>query len=58
MDFSKIEQITIKNDVKKYIKQRLLILSKHKFTWCTAMNYINFLSKFLKFISSIEPTTL
>ncbi|NDI33228.1 tyrosine-type recombinase/integrase [Chengkuizengella sediminis] len=54
IDFSNIKNIPIKNEVKSYIKQRLL--SKHNFTWCTAMNYIRFLPNFLNFISSIEPS--
>lgn len=54
MDFSKIKNIPIRKEVKKYIKQRLL--SKHNFVWCTATNYMKLLPNFLNFISSIEPS--
>jgi integrase len=54
IDFTKIEEIYIREQVKKYIKQRLL--SKNNFTWSTACNYMSFLPSFIKFIFSLEPT--
>ncbi|ABO68759.1 tyrosine-type recombinase/integrase [Geobacillus thermodenitrificans] len=54
IDFTKIEQINIREQVKKYIKQRLL--SKNNFTWGTARNYMFCLPPFIKFIFSLEPT--
>lgn len=53
IDFSKIPT-TIREQVKKYFKQRLL--SKNNFTWGTAVNYIAFLSPFFTFIFILEPT--
>ena len=53
IDFSKIPT-TIREQVKKYFKQRLL--SKNKFSWGTAVNYIAFLSPFFTFIFTLEPT--
>lgn len=54
IDFEKIEQIHVREQVKKYMKQRLL--SKNNFTWSTAFMYMIFLSPFIKFIFSLEPT--
>jgi integrase len=53
IDFQKIEQSSIREQVKKYIKQRLL--SKNNFTWSSACNYMVYLSPFIKFIFSLEP---
>ncbi|PLR76241.1 transposase [Bacillus sp. V3-13] len=53
INFSKIQQINMRQQVKLYIKQRLL--SKHNFSWGTARNYLRFLPKFLSFIFSLEP---
>lgn len=53
LDFSKIPT-TIREQVKKYFKQRLL--SKNKFSWSTAKNYILFLTPFFTFIFTLEPT--
>ncbi|MED3907533.1 tyrosine-type recombinase/integrase, partial [Geobacillus thermodenitrificans] len=54
IDFKKIEQRAIREQVKKYIKQRLL--SKNNFSWGTALNYMKYLTPFITFIFSLEPT--
>jgi integrase len=54
IDFTKIEHIHVREQVKKYMKQRLL--SKNNFTWGTALRYMFFLPPFIKFIFSLEPT--
>jgi len=54
IDFEKIEQIHVREQIKKYIKQRLL--SKNNFTWGTARRYLLVLPPFIKFIFSLEPT--
>jgi integrase len=54
IDFTKIEQINVRKQVKKYMKQRLL--SKNNFTWGTACTYMAYLSPFIKFIFSLEST--
>lgn len=51
--FSKFDK-DIREQIKKYIKQRLL--SKNKFSWCTAQNYLTFLPMFFTFVFSLEPT--
>ncbi|MGM2769993.1 tyrosine-type recombinase/integrase [Bacillus sp. PGP15] len=53
LDFSKIDE-KVREQVKKYCKQRLL--SKNKFSWSTALNYVINLSKFFTFIFALEPT--
>ncbi|MDD1505402.1 tyrosine-type recombinase/integrase [Lysinibacillus sp. CNPSo 3705] len=52
IDFSKIPT-TIREQVKKYFKQRLL--SKNKFAWGTALNYVTFLPSFFTFVFTLEP---
>lgn len=52
IDFSKIPT-TIREQVKKYFKQRLL--SKNKFAWGTALNYMTYLPPFFTFIFTLEP---
>jgi integrase len=54
LDFSKIEQKRIREQVKKYIKQRLL--SKNNFSWSSAQLYLYYVPKFLSYIFSLEPT--
>ncbi|MGX1984151.1 hypothetical protein EDD69_1301 [Thermolongibacillus altinsuensis] len=53
IDFTKIEQINIREQVKKYLKQRLL--SKNNFSWDTATEYMRYLLSFIAFIFSAEP---
>ncbi|EDZ57029.1 transposition regulatory protein TnpB [Bacillus cereus H3081.97] len=52
LDFSKTDK-KFREEVKKYFKQRLL--SKNKFSWGTAQNYLGTLSTFFTFIFRIEP---
>lgn len=54
IDFAKIDQINIRQRVKKYIKVRLL--SKSNFSWSTARHYLRHLPVFLSFVFSLEPT--
>jgi integrase len=54
IDFGKIESFIIREQVKKYIKQRLL--SKNYFSWSTSYWYMVCLPLFLSFIFSIEPS--
>ncbi len=54
LNFTKIEQVEVCKQIKKYIKQRLL--SKNKFSWSSAKSYLHNLSKFLSFVFSQEPT--
>ncbi|WP_200905798.1 hypothetical protein [Caloranaerobacter sp. TR13] len=54
IDFSKIKNKTIRNEVKKYFKQKLL--SNSRFTWATAMFYANFLPNFINLMLELEPT--
>lgn len=54
LDFTKIERLHMRMQIKKYIKLRLL--SKHYFNWSSAIAYINFLPSFLSCIFSIEPS--
>ncbi|KXY40973.1 transposase [Bacillus cereus] len=52
LDFSKTDE-KIREEVKKYFKQRLL--SKNKFSWGSAQNYMTILSPFFTFVFCIEP---
>ncbi|MBT2655373.1 tyrosine-type recombinase/integrase [Bacillus sp. ISL-18] len=54
VDFTKIGQLNMRWQVKKYIKQRLL--SKNNFSWGTAQEYLKFFPQFFSFIFSLEPT--
>ncbi|MEE6142447.1 tyrosine-type recombinase/integrase [Bacillus cereus] len=53
VDFTKIEQVNMREQVKKYIKQRLL--SKKNFSWARARDYLLHLPTFLSFVFSLEP---
>jgi len=53
LDFTKIESTNMRLQIKKYIKLRLL--SKHNFTWASAIAYMSFLPNFLSCVSSMEP---
>jgi integrase len=53
LDFTKIERFNMRLQIKKYIKLRLL--SKHNFTWASAIAYMSFLPNFLSCVSSMEP---
>ena len=52
LNFSKIEQENLRSNIKMYFRQRLI--SKHKFAWNTAINYMNVLSKFFSFLNEME----
>ena len=54
IDFTKIINLKIRGEVKKYIKQRLL--SNNHFSWSTAHNYLAFLPPFINYICELEPT--
>ncbi|MFI8705466.1 tyrosine-type recombinase/integrase [Bacillus sp. NPDC077411] len=54
INFTKIEQVEMRQHIKKYIKQRLL--SKNHFSWSTAQSYLAYLPKFLSLIFSLEPS--
>ena len=54
LDFSNILNLKIREEVKKYIKQRLI--ANNKFSWCTAQNYLNYVHSFINFIFELEPT--
>lgn len=52
--FYKINNMKIRNEVKQYIKQRLI--ANHKFSLSTAQLYITFLPSFINLICELEPT--
>ena len=54
VDFGKINNPKIREEVKKYIRQRLI--TNNKFSWGTAKKYLIFLPKFFNFISELEPS--
>lgn len=54
LNFTKIEQIEVRQQVKKYIKQRLL--SKNNYSWSTALSYLQVLPKFFSLVFNLEPT--
>ncbi|MBB6454555.1 integrase [Salirhabdus euzebyi] len=53
IDFNRIVMPGVREEVKKYFKERLL--SKHKFAWGTSKNYITVLSQFFRFIHKLNP---
>lgn len=53
LSFSGIQQEGLRNEIKMYFRQRLI--SKYKFAWTTAQNYINVISKFLAYLFEVEP---
>lgn len=54
LDFTKIEQVEMRQHIKRYFKQRLL--SKNHFSWCSAQGYLTHLTRFLSLIFSLEPS--
>ncbi|HBG5277819.1 TPA: tyrosine-type recombinase/integrase [Clostridioides difficile] len=54
IDFNKIKNVNIREEVKKYIKQRLI--SNNKFSWSTAVNYLICIPRFLNYICELEST--
>jgi integrase len=53
IDFTKIQHSIFQEQVKRYIKQRLL--SKNNFTWASAQLLMQYLPRFLGFIYLIQP---
>ncbi|MDQ0116742.1 uncharacterized protein involved in tolerance to divalent cations [Paenibacillus harenae] len=53
LDFTKVENINIRQQIKKYLKLRLL--SKQNFTWASAIIDMSFLPNFLSCVTSMEP---
>lgn len=54
LNFEKINNIKIREEVKKYIKQRLI--GNNKFSWASATNYLKHIPSFINFICELEPT--
>ena len=54
IDFTKINNLKIREYVKKYIRQRLT--TNNKFAYSTAIQYLNFLPPFINYICELEPT--
>jgi integrase len=54
IDFSKINNVKIREEIKKYIKQRLI--ANNKFSWGSASNYLSCIPQFINYICELEPT--
>ena len=54
INFTKVDNISIREGLKKYIKQRLI--TNNKFSFSTARFYLRFLPNFLNYICELEPT--
>lgn len=54
IDFVKIKNLKIREELKKYIRQRLT--ANHHFSWGTACEYLNFLPPFINYICELEST--
>lgn len=53
LDFTTIERVDIRDQIKRYIKKRML---SHNFSWSTSYEYLNKVSRFFSFIFSLNPT--
>ncbi|WP_434290006.1 tyrosine-type recombinase/integrase [Clostridium botulinum] len=53
IDFSKINNLKIRVEFKKYMKQRLIV--KNKFSWSSAVNYLKYIPPFINYICELEP---
>ena len=53
IDFSKVKNTIFRQYLKKYIKTRLL--GGGRFSWGTALNYVEHVPRFFNFISELEP---
>ncbi len=53
LNFTTIKNKIIREQVKKYFKQRLL--SKRNFSWSTATNYLYYIPRFINLILFLEP---
>ncbi len=54
LKFGKINNIKIRKEIKKYIKQRLI--ANNKFSWSSAKEFILIVPHFLNFICTLEPS--
>lgn len=54
INFDKISNLNLRNEFKKYCKQRLL--SRNNFSIATSQGYCAFIPPFLNFINELEPT--
>ncbi|MCU9808653.1 tyrosine-type recombinase/integrase [Paraclostridium sp. AKS46] len=54
IDFSKINNSKIREEFKKYIKQRLI--ANNKFSWSTALSYSDYISPFINYMCELDPT--
>ncbi|MCR1849101.1 hypothetical protein [Paraclostridium sordellii] len=54
IDFSKISSLKIREELKKYIKQKLII--NNKFSWGSARRFCIAIVPFINLICEIEPT--
>lgn len=54
IDFSKITNIKMRKEIKKYIRQRLI--TNNKFSWNTARNYLIYIPPFINYICELEST--
>jgi len=54
INFSKIHNPIIRENIKKYIKQRLI--SKNKFSWSSSIRYLRIIPNFINYICTLEPS--
>jgi hypothetical protein len=54
INFEKINNINIREALKKYIKKKLI--SNNKFSWSSALNYLKSIPQFINYICELEPT--
>lgn len=54
INFSKINNIVLRENFKKYIKQRLI--TNNKFSWSSAIEYVRNVTLFFNYICELEPT--
>lgn len=54
LDFEKINNFKIREEVKEYIKQRLI--ANNKFSWSSAQSYFKNIPQFINYVCVLEPT--
>ena len=54
IDFSKINNLKMREEIKKHIKQRLI--SNNKFSWASAIDFLIYIPPFINYICELEPT--
>ena len=54
LDFNKINNQKIREEFKRYIKQKLII--GNHFSWSTALTYLKFIPPFVNYICQLEPS--